>query len=335
MVHLGHGGDGRARAAPRDALFDRDRGREPLDRVRVRPGGGGDVLPHVGGETFEVEALPLREDDIEGEGGFAGAARAGEDDEPVPRDGDPYVFEVVLTGARDRDCRGGGLRGRMERGRLFAAGRGLAAEARREEGRGPGFGACRHLLRGPACHDLPASLASLGAEVDHVVRALDELHVVLDDEETVAPEDEVLERFDEEPYVVVVQPRRRLVENEEHVAFRALRHVAGELQSLCLPAREGAERLPEREVAESDRRERIEAGGDPRGVREEPTRLADGHREHLDDRLPAEADAARLRPETAPAALGAAHEGVGEKLHLHLLEPLARALGAAPAGDIE
>lgn len=49
-------------------------------------------LPGIGGAAFDVAPLLFGVDGVEGEGGFAAAADAGEDDELVAGDGDVAMF---------------------------------------------------------------------------------------------------------------------------------------------------------------------------------------------------------------------------------------------------
>jgi len=58
----------------------------------------------VGVEAFKVAALAFVEEDVEGEGRFAGAADAGDDVELAAGDVDAEVFEVVLFGVDDLDA---------------------------------------------------------------------------------------------------------------------------------------------------------------------------------------------------------------------------------------
>ena len=58
-------------------------------------------LPRIGGERFDVAALALGVDGVEGERGFAGAGEAGEHDELVARNFEIDVLEIVLARAAD------------------------------------------------------------------------------------------------------------------------------------------------------------------------------------------------------------------------------------------
>ena len=101
VVDLRDGADGRARVLRRRPLLDRDRRRESLDRVDVRLLHLLEELPRVGGERLDVAALALGEDGVEGERRLARARDSGDDDEPVARNVEGDVLEVVLTRAAD------------------------------------------------------------------------------------------------------------------------------------------------------------------------------------------------------------------------------------------
>ena len=100
VVDLGHGADRRARVARGRLLVDRDRRREPLDRVDVGLLHQAEELARVGRERLDVAALPLGVDRVEGKARLAGAREPGDHDQRVPGQLDVDVLEVVLPGAR-------------------------------------------------------------------------------------------------------------------------------------------------------------------------------------------------------------------------------------------
>ena len=70
----------------------------------------------------------------------------------------------------------------------------------------------RHLLRSAGRHDLAAGVASLRPEVDHPVRRLDDVEVVLDHDDGVPSVDETVQNVEQTLHVGEVQTRRRLVD---------------------------------------------------------------------------------------------------------------------------
>ena len=67
VIDLGQGRDRALEAAAAGALLDGDGRRDAVDGVDVRPRRGLHELARVGVERFEVAALPLVEQDVEGE----------------------------------------------------------------------------------------------------------------------------------------------------------------------------------------------------------------------------------------------------------------------------
>ena len=103
VVDLGHGADRRARVARGRLLVDRDRRREPLDRVDVGLLHQAEELARVGRERLDVAPLPLGVDRVEGKARLARAGEPGDHDQRVAGQLDVDVLEVVLPGARDDD----------------------------------------------------------------------------------------------------------------------------------------------------------------------------------------------------------------------------------------
>ena len=84
VVDLGRGRDGRARVAARVLLVDRDRRRQPLERVERRPVEPPEELARVGREALDEPPLALGEERVEREARLARARRPGDDRELVP-----------------------------------------------------------------------------------------------------------------------------------------------------------------------------------------------------------------------------------------------------------
>src|SRR5207244_119723 len=101
VVDLGDGAHGRAWIPGGRLLVDRDRRREPFDRIDVGLLHHLEELARVRGEALDVAPLALRVDRVEGQGRLAGAREPGDADQLVPRQPDVDVLEVVLPGAVD------------------------------------------------------------------------------------------------------------------------------------------------------------------------------------------------------------------------------------------
>ena len=103
VVDLGDGADRRARIARGGFLLDGNGRRQAVDLVDVRLLHHLQKLPRVGGQALDIAALAFRIDGVEGERGFARARQPGEHHQPVARNIEIDVFEIVLAGAADGD----------------------------------------------------------------------------------------------------------------------------------------------------------------------------------------------------------------------------------------
>ncbi len=325
-----------------DALLDRDRGRDPRQPVERGPGQLLDELARVGRHGLHEPALALGEDDVEGERRLARARDPRDDGQLAQGQGDRQVLQVVLARADDLDRPGrawrlqAGTRGRLRHHRLLLRGIPLGKRRPQEGRRGdPGL---RHLLGCSLGHDPPARLPGLRPHLDDPVGRLEHVEVVLDDDEAVAALHEGLQHAEEPRDVVAVEPRRRLVQQEQGSRLAGQgAEVADELQPLGFAAAQRVERLAEREVAEADGVEGGQAVADLRVALEETERVGHAHREDVGDRGPVPLDREDLRLEPAPLADGAGDEDVGEELHLDPLvaEALAVVAPAVPAVERE
>jgi len=105
VVDFGDGADGGAGAAAGGLLLDGDGWAEAFDRIDVGPLDLIEKLTRVGGERFDVAALALGVDGVEGEGAFARAGESGDDGEGVAGDADVDIAQIMLPRATDRDVR--------------------------------------------------------------------------------------------------------------------------------------------------------------------------------------------------------------------------------------
>jgi hypothetical protein len=215
LGHLRDRGHGRLERAAGDPLLDRDSRRDAGEPVDRGPRQLLDELPRVGRHRLHEPALALGEDDVEGQGRLPRAGDPGDDAELAMGDRDGEVLQVVLARPDDLDRRGGlrrvavvvpALGGRQ--GELPVPG-----ERLREEGRGRGPGA-RDKLGRALGHDPPAVPARLRADLDHPVRALQDVLIVLDHDQAVAAVDQRLQDAEEPADVMAVEPGGRLVEEE-------------------------------------------------------------------------------------------------------------------------
>jgi hypothetical protein len=103
VVDLGDRADGRPRVVRRRLLLDRDRRRQTLDQVDVGLLHQLQELARVGRQRLDVAALAFRVERVEGERALARPRQPGHDDEPVAREVEVEVLEVVRACAADAD----------------------------------------------------------------------------------------------------------------------------------------------------------------------------------------------------------------------------------------
>ena len=97
IANLGHCADGRTRGADGVPLFQRNGGRNALDRIDLRFVHAVEELAGVRRKSFDVAALAFGVERVESEGTFARTAQAGDDDELVGGQVEVEIFEVVVA----------------------------------------------------------------------------------------------------------------------------------------------------------------------------------------------------------------------------------------------
>ncbi len=100
VIDLRHRADGRAGGFDVIRLLDGDGRRDAADRVHLGLVHAVHELPGVGRKSLDVTALALGVNRIEGEAGFPGTARAGDDDQFAERQIEIEAFEVVFAARR-------------------------------------------------------------------------------------------------------------------------------------------------------------------------------------------------------------------------------------------
>ena len=71
-------------------------------------------------------------------------------------------------------------------------------------------------------HDLPTTVAPFGTDVDDPVGSLDDVQIVLDDNDTVALLDQLMQHLKELADILKMEAGRRLVQNVERASSRSL-----------------------------------------------------------------------------------------------------------------
>ena len=103
VVDLGHRADRRPRVAEAPFWSIEMAGERPSICVDVGLLHLAEELPGVGAQALDVAALALGVDGVEGEARLAAPGQPGDDDEPVAREGDRDVLEVVFAGTANED----------------------------------------------------------------------------------------------------------------------------------------------------------------------------------------------------------------------------------------
>ena len=109
----------------------------------------------------------------------------------------------------------------------------------------------------PRCpfKDHPAALVpALGTHINNPVRARNHVEIVLDHNHRVAALHQPVQNFQKVRNVRHVQPRRRLV---QHIDAPFLVQLARQLDALAFPARQRAQRLPQRQIVQPHVEERL------------------------------------------------------------------------------
>ena len=103
VVDLGDRADRRAGIRAGGLLLDRDRRRQPLDEVDVGLLHLLEELARVRRQRLHVAPLPFGVDGVEGERRLPGPRQPGDDHQPVARQVDVDIFQVVDAGTAHRD----------------------------------------------------------------------------------------------------------------------------------------------------------------------------------------------------------------------------------------
>ena len=103
MINLRHRGDGAFAAAARLALLDAHRRGNAGDQIHLRPRQLLDELAGIEVHRIQKAPLPLGEEQVKGQRALARTAHAGDDDEPVARNRQRDIFQIMLARALDGD----------------------------------------------------------------------------------------------------------------------------------------------------------------------------------------------------------------------------------------
>ena len=179
--------------------------------------------------------------------GLARAADAGDADQPSERNLDVDVLEIVLGGALEpQRCRRAAPRGARARHLDALAAKQIVGGER-------SAGALARSRSGSVEHDLAAVFAGSGSDIEHAIRGLHHLRIVLDHDQRVAGVAQALHDADDAVDVARMQADRRLIEHEQGVDQRSAER-RGEIDPLHLAAGQGARLAVEIQISQARRR---------------------------------------------------------------------------------
>ena len=137
------------------------------------------------------------------------------------------------------------------------------------------------------------------------------------------------------PYILKVQPCRRLVKDIQRLPRRRPRQLRRQFDTLALPARQRGGRLPQLDIPEPHVLYRLYLPQDIRLTLKELHRLIHRHIQHIGYRLPLKPHLQRLAVVALPAACLARHIHIGHEMHLNGLVPVPRTFLAPTAFRIK
>ena len=181
------------------------------------------------------------------------------------------------------------------------------------------FLALRELLRRTFEHDMPAFIAALFTQVDHMVRRQNNRRVMLDDNDRVTLTDQAVQRFQQHVDIPVMQTRGRFIEDEDRRVTLFGRQEGRQLHTLTLTARKRTAALAQLHVADADILQRLQPLHDlgaGRILAEELHGLIDRHAQDIIDRLVAITDVQDILLEPPSVTLFALQHQIRHELHL-------------------
>ena len=105
-----------------------------------------------------------------------------------------------------------------------------------EKRSGDGGGVLGELLGGALGDNLTTAAASVGAKVEEVVHAFEDIEVMLDDDHRVALIDKLLQNVEQYLYIFEMKAGRRLIEDVQGVAGRLSEQLRRQFHTLALTA---------------------------------------------------------------------------------------------------
>ncbi len=209
------------------------------------------------GHIAEV-ALESRKKDALDEGALAGAGNACDNGHDIERKADVNALEIVHAGTLDGDDTIPGATARRN-------GDGVEAREVAEGVASASITSATSLTRDTICISLKDDFATeatgIRSDIDEVVGSTHNLFVVLDNDNSIALVAQFLENMDESVGVAGMETNAGFVEDIER-AHEGAAQRGGEVDALALATREAVGHSVQREIAQSDVQEELQAGID-------------------------------------------------------------------------
>ena len=288
--------DRRTRRFTRVLLLDADSRAQAVHVIDLRRLQPAQELPCIRAERFHIAPLALRVHGVDGEAALAAAAGPATDGHLAARHFNGDVLQVVLFGADDGNHvlpppvrSDAHLRPNLPVsafGRLDVWTFGcFDVENVLKHSSGVRSLGSTDVLRRAGRHDSPAAFSTLGSQVDHPIRRLDDVQIVFDDDDGVARVHEPVQDSQQLFDVREMQTGRRLVQQVQRASRGRLDQFSGQLDPLGLTAGERRRGLAELHVIEAHVVQRPQHAGDFRNRLEMLERLLHVHVEHVGDAL--------------------------------------------------
>ena len=168
-----------------------------------------------------------------------------------------------------------------------------------------------------------------------MVRALDHIEIMLDDQHGVAVVHDALQHFQQLLHIVRMQAGGRLIQHEQRLAGRLALQLAGELHALGLAAGKRGRALSQLHIAQAHVLERLQLMADLVHAGEEVDGLFYAHFQHIINVLSFISDLQGLFIVALAAALFTRHIHIRQKVHGDAQDAIALAGLASPALHVE
>ena len=182
---------------------------------------------------------------------------------------------------------------------------------------------------------MAAAVAPLGAQVDDVVSAFDDIQIVLDDHHGVALVHQLLQNIQQPPHIVGVEAGGGLVQDIDGPAGGDLAQLCSQLHPLGLAAGELRGGLAQLHIAKAHIPQRLQLVAQLGKGGEEVRRLVHCHVQHFGDVLALVAHLQGLPVVALALADLAGDENIRQEVHLDLQNAVAAAGLAPSAPDVE